>query len=156
MVQTVQDGAATSKPAQVFQLNGPAPGSRLAVIGKRSDLERVAARLEAIPRSACLKGSIILAVDAGAVVHCDRLLRLDDVPSGADVATAPSTAFYWAIVQQAAVMGILKGRKTSRTTFKRGLRGLTLGALSRKLAPRPPRTKPRALSGEWRNPFPMI
>jgi len=69
--------------------------------------------MEALPSTVYLRGTITFFVETGIVPHCESILMLRDVPCGAEVATAPSTAFYWAILQQAAALRLLEGRAPS-------------------------------------------
>lgn len=94
----------------VFHCAGARPGPSLGVVGRREDLEKVADRLEAIPTLPYIQGSIALFVEGDAMPVCDALLELSDVPSGPEARTAPSNAFYWAVLGKAAALGIIAGR----------------------------------------------
>ena len=97
----------------VFNQSGLKSGPSLAVVGRASEMQKIADRLEKIPSLAYMRGSItIYAVEDQAmsshVPDVDDVLVLLD---GAEAdATNPVAALFWKVLARAANLGIIAGR----------------------------------------------
>jgi hypothetical protein len=97
----------------VFSHTGLQSGPSLAIVGRASEMEKIAARMEKIPSLGYMRGSItIYAVEEEA--SATRIPEVDDVlvllDRSEEFTSNPLAALYWKVLARAASLGIIAGR----------------------------------------------
>ncbi len=98
----------------LFSKQGHQSGPSLCVIGRKADMEKVAARMGNIPSLAYMRGAISIygvgEFDAVPLPVADEVVTFFEPVETYTTSGAPSATLYWQVLGHAAELGIIAGR----------------------------------------------